>query len=81
MLVGGRPHPPPLSVTHVLEILSRVQDVALLVDIVGRDVGHPDLAIRILSRAEGGLTLTGENDSAEKRAKLKGRERDSRAGP
>lgn len=83
----GRPHPPPPSgarwrrLTHVLEVLSRVQDVALLVDIVGRGVGHPDLAIRILSRDEGGLTLTGEMIARKKRAELKGRERGSRAGP
>lgn len=31
--------------THVLEILPRVQDIALLVDIVGRSVGHPGMIL------------------------------------
>lgn len=67
-----RPRPPPLSrarwrrLTHVLEVLSRVQDVALLVYIVVRDAVHPDFVIRILLRKRRPNSSNGRNDSAKK---------------
>lgn len=53
--------------THVLEVLPRVQDVALLVDIVGCGVGHPRTILRYgILCAEKVILTNGRNGSAKK---------------